>query len=104
MTSKNDQTPKEDGDFRYFLLAVRTGTDFIETATLSAAEIPLQVMSTLGVSADTTDAARTTTRDISHGVHGTVDNIAEQIASAVSKQVALAGDIASSAAKTVKKD
>jgi hypothetical protein len=104
MTSKSDPKNKDEGDFRYFLLAVRTGTDFIETATLSAAEIPLTVMSTLGVSAETTDSARATTRDISHGVHGTVDSIAEQIASAVSKQVALAGDIASSAAKTVKKD
>lgn len=103
MTSKNADKAQADGDFRYFLLAVRTGTDFIETATLSAAEIPLAVMSTLGVSTDTTDSARGATRDLAHGVHGTVDSIAEQIASAVSKQVSLAGDIVSSTGKPAAK-
>lgn len=103
--TKNTEAGKttEDGDFRYFLLAVRTGTDFIETATLSAAEIPLTVMSGMGVSSDTTDAARGTTRDIAHGVHGTVDSIAEQIATAVSKQVSLVSDTVSSVAKSATK-
>lgn len=102
MTKKTeDKTQGE--DFRYFLLAVRTGTDFIETATLSAAEIPLTVMSTIGVSAEKTDSARGTTRDIAEGVHGTVDAIAEQIAAAVSKQVALVADSVGAAAKEAKK-
>lgn len=100
MTKKDESVAStEDGDFRYFLLAVRTGTDFIETATLSAAEIPLTVMSGMGVSPETTNAARGATRDLAEGVHGGVDSIAEQIATAVSKQVSLVSDTVSSVAK-----
>jgi hypothetical protein len=102
MTNKADDKGQGE-DFRYFLLAVRSGTDFIETATLSAAEIPLTVMSSMGVSVETTEGARETTRGIAEGVHGTVDSIAEQIAAAVSKQVSLVADSVGAAAKEVKK-
>jgi hypothetical protein len=99
-SSANDgKKAQEAGDFRYFILAVNSGTAVIEKASLSAAEIPLTVLSSLGVSKDTTDSARESTRNLAHGIHGTVDSIAEQIASAVSEQVSLVADVVSSATK-----
>ena len=102
MTKANEKTggtTNDDGDFRYFILAVNRGTAVVEKGTLSAAEIPLAVLSTLGVSTDTTDAARASTKNIAESIHGTVDSIAEQIATAVSHQVSLASDVVASMTK-----
>jgi hypothetical protein len=105
MTKNENQKATSDGggDFRYFILAVNSGTAVIEKASLSAAEIPLAVLSSLGVSKETTDSAREGNRHLVEGIHGTVDSVAEQIASAVSQQISLVGDAVSTAAKNVTK-
>jgi hypothetical protein len=97
----NDET-------RYFLMAFRKVGEAIEQTTLSAAEIPLSVLSSIGVSEDFTSSARDSSTQLIQGIHGTVDAIAGQIAEAVSTGSVLVGntvgdvvDAAGDAAKRV---
>lgn len=59
-----------------FLTAFRGGMGAVEKAGLSAMEIPLTVLSGLGVSEDTTDEARKATVSLADGITGTIDSIA----------------------------
>jgi pyruvate/2-oxoacid:ferredoxin oxidoreductase beta subunit len=98
-SSDSKSTEEPEGQVRVFLMAFRSVGDAIESTTLSAAEIPLTVLSGIGVSDDTTKAARDTGTQLVHSIHGTVDSVATQIATAVSKQVALVGNVVASATK-----
>lgn len=92
---------------RYFLMAFRKVGDAIEQTTLSAAEIPLSVLSSMGVSDDLTGSARESGKQLVQGIHGTVDAIAEQIAEAVSTGGQLVsntvGDVVGAAGDVAKK-
>ena len=94
-------TNKDKGEERYFVLAFRTGMDAIENTVVSAAEIPLSVLSGLGVSEETTDAARKANIELADGIRGTVDTVVTQITDAVARDAALAADIVGEAAKKV---
>jgi hypothetical protein len=99
---KSSSKSQAEGD-RYFVLAFRTGMDAIENTVVSAAEIPLSVLSGMGVSPDTTDAAREANKQLAHGIHGTVDAIVTQIADAVTKETELAAATVSGMAKSANK-
>ena len=71
---------------RFFLIAVRSGLDAIESTVVSAAEIPLSVLSGFGMSAETAGSARKANRDLAKGIHGTIDTIVTQIADAVARR------------------
>jgi hypothetical protein len=58
------------------LTAFRGGMDTVEKAGLSAMEIPLNVLTSLGVSEEATAEARKTTRSLADGITDTVDSIA----------------------------
>ena len=91
-------------EFRYFILAFRSGMDAIENSVVSAAEIPLSILSGLGVSDETTQAARKGNRQLAHGITGTIDTIATQIAEVVSAQASIASDAVGQATrKTTRK-
>ena len=102
-TKKSTSKDQAEGD-RYFVLAFRSGMDAIENTVVSAAEIPLSVLAGIGVSADTTEAAREANKQLAHGIHGTVDAIVTQIADAVARETALATDTVTSIAKSVGND
>lgn len=85
---------------RFFLIAVRSGLDAIESTVVSAAEIPLSVLSGFGMSAETAGSARKANRDLAKGIHGTIDTIVTQIADAVAQETALVADVVGQAAKT----
>ena len=88
---------------RFFLIAVRSGLDAIESTVVSAAEIPLSVLSGFGMSAETAGSARKANRDLAKGIHGTIDSIVTQIADAVAQETALVADVVGQAAKTAQK-
>jgi len=102
-TVKKDDGSADQGQTRYFILALRSGLDAMENTAVAAAEIPLSILSGFGVSEETTDAAREANRQLAHGIHGTVDSVATQIAEAVNSQVALVSDAVGEAAKSVSK-
>ena len=60
---------------------------------MSAAEIPLSVLSGFGMSAETAGSARKANRDLAKGIHGTIDTIVTQIADAVAQETALVADV-----------
>jgi hypothetical protein len=92
MTKQTDDAQEMGDQTRYFLMAFRKVGDAFEQTTLSAAEIPLNVLSSLGVSEETTDAARRGGQAAVETIHGTVDSVATSIAKAVSTQASLASD------------
>jgi hypothetical protein len=59
-----------------FLTAFLGGVDAVEKAGLSAMEVPLSVLSTLGVPDDTTEKARKASHSMADAVFGTIDLIA----------------------------
>jgi len=91
------------GEERFFLIAVRSGLDAIESTVVSAAEIPLGVLSGFGMSAETAGSARKANRDLAKGIHGTIDTIVTQIADAVAQETALVADVVSKATKQATK-
>jgi hypothetical protein len=97
MSTRDDDTQELGDQTRYFLMAFRKVGDAFEQTTLSAAEIPLNVLSSLGVSDDTTEAARRGGQAAVDTIHGTVDSVATSIAKAVNSQVSLASDVVKSA-------
>jgi hypothetical protein len=92
--------PAAASEERFFLIAVRSGLDAIENTVVSAAEIPLSVLSGFGMSAETAGNARKANRDLAKGIHGTIDSIVTQIADAVAQETALVVDVVGQAAKT----
>ena len=88
---------------RFFLIAVRSGLDAIESTVVSAAEIPLSVLSGFGMSAETAGSARKANRDLAKGIHGTIDTIVTQIADAVAQETALVADVVVKATKQTAK-
>ena len=103
-TAKKPVDKEQPESDRYFVLAFRSGMDAIESTVVSAAEIPLSVLTGIGVSAEATDAAREASKQLAHGIHGTVDAIVTQIADAVSKETTLAADTVSGIAKAAAKN
>jgi hypothetical protein len=95
---------KQSGEDRFFLLAFRNFGDAIESTTLAAAEIPLTVLSSMGVSDEATGAARDTSKAVVQGIHGTVDSIATQIADAIGAETAVVADALKQAAETVSRE
>lgn len=93
----NDEA--QESGTRYFLLAFRQVGDAFEQATLSAAEIPLNVLSTIGVPASATDAARAGGKQVVEGIHGTVDAVATGIADAVGTSAHAVSEVITSATK-----
>ena len=91
------------GEERFFLIAVRSGLDAIESTVVSAAEIPLSVLSGFGMSAETAGSARKANRDLAKGIHGTIDTIVTQIADAVAQETALVADVVGKATKQATK-
>ena len=91
-TAKKSDDKEQPESERYFVLAFRSGMDAIENTVVSAAEIPLSLLNGMGVSTEATDAARETSKQLAHGIHGTVDAIVTQIADAVSKETTLAAE------------
>lgn len=94
-------TPQSDGDQRFFLLAFRNGMDAIEGTVVSAAEIPLGILSGIGVKDEMTEAARDLNKQLAHGIHGTIDTIVTQITDAVSKETSLVAGAMSGAAEAM---
>jgi hypothetical protein len=88
---------------RFFLIAVRSGLDAIENTVVSAAEIPLGVLTGFGMSAETAGSARKANRDLAKGIHGTLDTIVTQIADAVAQETALVADVVGKATKQAAK-
>jgi hypothetical protein len=88
---------------RFFLIAVRSGLDAIENTVVSAAEIPLGVLTGFGMSAETAGSARKANRDLAKGIHGTIDTIVTQIADAVAQETALVADVVGKATKQAAK-
>lgn len=71
-------TPAKDDGGNAVLSVLRSGIGALEHGTMSAAEWPLSVMSGLGVPESATDKAREGSRQVLHGVNGTIDTLATQ--------------------------
>jgi hypothetical protein len=75
-TAPVEETVGKGGNF--VLRTLRGGMGALETGTMSVAELPLTVLSGLGVPKGATDAARKGSRSMLHGVNGTIDTLATQ--------------------------
>jgi hypothetical protein len=82
-----------------FLTAFLGRVDVVEKAGLSAMEVPLSVLSTLGIPDDTTEKARQATHSMANVVFGTID----LIAAGSLKVLDLGVSLVSGAYSTVKK-
>lgn len=67
----------------------RAGMGFIEYTSLAAAEVPLKVLSTLGMPDAATNVARDSHTQMVHGIHGTLDFVASQTATLTGKGMSL---------------
>jgi hypothetical protein len=75
-TASQEPTKDEGGNF--VLSALRSGIGVLEKGTVSATELPLSMMSSLGVPSGATDAARKGSVSMLHSVNGTIDTLATQ--------------------------
>jgi len=82
-------TKQENENSNFMLRGVRSGLGALESTTLTLAEVPLTVLTGLGVSSDTTDKAREGGRRVLHGVSGSIDTIATQTTGLAGKGVSL---------------
>ena len=96
---KVDTTTKTGSDGA-FLSTFRSGMGVIEHTSLSAAEIPLKVLSTLGLPKQATDVAREGHRQMVHGIHGTLNAVATQTANATGKSVSLITGVVGGSSKS----
>jgi hypothetical protein len=97
-TTDNSSTTGAVGGF--FRDAFRTGMGAAENIQVAAAEIPLTILSGLGMSEDTTRAAREKHREMVRGLYGTIDSIASQVATVGAKQVSLLSNAICEATRT----
>jgi hypothetical protein len=60
------------------LSTLRSGFGAMEFGTLAVADLPLSMLNKVGVPESATDAARSGSRSMIHGVNGTLDSLATQ--------------------------
>lgn len=98
-SAKKTTTVKADpvkADGNAVLSVLNGATGALEAGTMSVAELPLSVLSGLGVPASATDAARNGTRSMLHGVNGTIDTLASQSFKMAGKGASLVGGVVGS--------
>lgn len=84
------RTRQEVGGFIGFLRdSFQTGMTAVEGIHQAAAEIPLNIVESLGVSKDQTQVFKDKHRTLIHGVYGPLNSIAGQLAEVSSAQVSL---------------
>ena len=67
----------DDGS-NFVLSTLRSGFGAMEFGTLAVADLPMSVLDKVGVPKSATDAARSGSRSMLHGVNGTLDSLATQ--------------------------
>ena len=101
MTTKSKQSTASQAKSpeTVFVDAFRGGMGAVKKTSLAAAEIPLSVLSSLGVSEEATGAARKSHQDLTQGITEAVDTIATQSAKVAGKGVSLFTDAFAAATK-----
>lgn len=81
------------------LSAYRSGMSVIESSVNFAAEIPLGVASTLGVSDESTDSLRDSHRTMVRGIHSRLDSVTSGVIDLAGKQASMVTGAATTAVK-----
>ena len=92
-TSESTESESSHGPSDGALLgSFRTGMGLLEYTSLAAAEVPLKMLSNLGMPDAATNVARDGHTKMVHGIHGTLDFVASQTATFTGKGMHLLSD------------